>query len=88
MAPHLGGICVVAPSKLYKNFRWEEDDFLHGDQDYIFSQHVASERCILCYLEDIIVEHMDTTSGQINKYPDYDANKKTLKTIKHEPKHG
>lgn len=85
MAPHLGGICVVAPSKIYKNFKWEEDDFLHGDQDYIFSQHVVSERHLLCYMENIIVEHADTTSFQEKKYPEYEANKKILKTTKYQP---
>ena len=86
-APHLGGLCIAALAELYKNFRWEDDDFLHGDQDYIFSQFAVSSRCILSYLENIIVEHMDTTSGQEEKFPEYLKKRKELKTIRYEPEH-
>lgn len=86
-APHLGGICIVAPAELYKGFRWEEDDFLHGDQDYVFSQYVISKQCMLGYMENIIVEHTDSTIGQIKKYPDYFKEQKELKQMKYEPKH-
>ena len=84
LAPHLGGICEVAPAKIYKNFRWEDKDFLHGDQDYVFSQYAVNNGFILAYHENIIVEHIDSTSGQANKYPEYEEAKKKLKTTKNE----
>ena len=82
VALHLGGICIAAPAGVYKNFRWEEDDFLHGDQDYVFSQYAISRQYILGYLENIIVEHMDTTAGQEKKFPNYFNEQKELKTLR------
>lgn len=84
LAPHLGGICIAAPSQIYEKFRWEEDDFLHGEQDYVFSQYAVSQNYVLAYLENIICEHTDTTSGQEIKYPEYFKNKVRLKQTRYE----
>jgi glycosyltransferase involved in cell wall biosynthesis len=86
LAPHIGGICCAAPAFIYKHFRWEEDDFLHGDQDYTFSQYAIKYQYILAYLENVIVEHMDFTSFQAKAHPEYEAKKEKLKTTKYEPK--
>jgi len=83
VVPHLGGICVAAPAEIYKDFRWEENDFLHGEQDYIFSQYARKQGYLLAYDENIIVEHMDTTWGQEKKYPDYFKKREYLKTTKY-----
>lgn len=61
---HLGGACIAAPLEVYKGFRWLENDFLHGEQDWVFSQEVMKQGRILMYLENVRVEHMfDTSSG-------------------------
>ena len=83
-APHIGGICIAANSKLYKDFRWDDKDFLHGEQDYIFSTYALKQGYILCYMENSIVEHMDTTAGQEKKYPDYEAERPFRKQTKYE----
>ena len=83
-APHLGGICIVAPKEVYKDFRWEEDDFLHGEQDYIFSQYALSQGHMLTYLENHIVEHMEGTSVQEKRYPEYFEQRKKLKMTRYE----
>lgn len=83
-APHLGGICCAALSEIYKDFRWEEKDFFHGEQDYVFSQYATKQGFLLAYMENIIVEHIDTTSGQEEQYPEYFKEKVSLKTMRYE----
>jgi len=84
LAPHLGGICIASPGTTYKDFRWEDDDFLHGDQDFVFSQYAISNQYMLAYMENVIVEHMDSSWGQEKKYPEYTARRKDLKLTKYE----
>jgi len=86
LAPHLGGICCAAPSEIYRDFRWDENDFLHGEQDYIFSQYAIRQGYILAYDENIIVEHIEGTARQEERYPEYFAQRKELKTTKYEKK--
>lgn len=59
---HIGGLCVAAPAEAYEGFRWDDDDFLHGEQDFIFSQEMRMRGYILIYLENIKVEHLFNTS--------------------------
>ena len=86
LAPHLGGICCVASAKIYKDFRWNEDDFLHGDQDYIFSQYAVKNGYMLAYLENMIVEHQEGVDSQIKKYPKYFEARKKQKITRYQPK--
>jgi glycosyltransferase involved in cell wall biosynthesis len=86
LTTHLGGLCIAAPYKVYQGFRWEEEDFLHSSQDYIFSQHCLKQRYALAYLENIRVMHMDTTVGQQEKYPEYFEKRMKEKTIRYEKK--
>lgn len=86
LASHLGGICVAAPKGAYEDFRWEDRDFLHGEQDYVFSQYALKKKHLLCYMENVIVEHMDTTVGQEKQYPDYFKEQTKRKQTKHVPK--
>jgi len=60
---HLGGACIAAPVEVYKSFRWEENDFYHGEQDWIFSQGVSKSGRVLAYLENAKVEHKFDTSS-------------------------
>lgn len=71
MTKHLGGICVFAPRRAYQDFRFDETDTLHGTQDSDFSRHALRHGYRLAYVEDLEVEHMDGTRGQVVKYPDY-----------------
>lgn len=80
---HLGGICCAAPKEVYANFRWKEEDFLHGMQDTIFSQYCNKVGYGLAYLENIRVMHIDSTYGQHAKYPDYFQRRKEEKVTKY-----
>ena len=64
---HLGGICIAAHKMWYENFRWDEADFLHGEQDLIFSHSVMKARGMLVYEENIKVEHMDNSRHNLKE---------------------
>jgi glycosyltransferase involved in cell wall biosynthesis len=65
---HLGGITIATDADAYKGFRWEEDDFLHSEQDFIFSQHLRKRGYVLAYLEEYAVEHLGVRGYQDKKY--------------------
>lgn len=81
---HLGGICVFADAKAYKDFRWDEDSFLHGAQDLEFSQHLLEKGFQPCYLENYFASHYEGTEGQEKAYPEYFERRKKEKTMKRE----
>jgi GT2 family glycosyltransferase len=76
---HLSGICAFIDAKAYNNFRWT-DKFLHGQQDGEAS--AAFNR--LGYMPMIMprhrIQHMDTTVGQKERYPEYFERRKHEKT--------
>lgn len=74
----LGGICTIAPAYLFKTFRFTEKG-----KPYIWG--AMAELCeksgLPCgYVEDVSVEHMDTTDGQEAKYPKYFIKRKEERT--------
>jgi len=83
-AAHIGGLFIAAPAKAYQGFRWNEDDFLHGQQDVEFSKHCVKQKYQLLYMEQYIVEHMDTEIGQMKKFPEYFEKRKEEKTVKYQ----
>jgi len=80
---HLGGICVAAPKEAYENFRWKEDDFLHGMQDSIFSRYCVESGFVMAYVENIRAMHIDSTTGQKAKFKDYFERRKEEKITKY-----
>lgn len=71
LTTHIGGISVLAPASIYKNFRFNEKDYMSGQQDVSFSAYASQNGYAIAYVEDIKIEHMDTTKGQETKYPEY-----------------
>lgn len=71
MVKHLGGICIVAPSKIYERFKFPVNGSLHGQDDINFSFYSQKKGYLMGYTENIEVAHADSTSGQIKKYPAY-----------------
>lgn len=80
---HIGGIFAAAPAEVYKDFRWEEKDFLHGEQDYIFSQWCVKNKYVLAYYENLRVRHIDSTEGQKKRYPKYFERRKEEKVTRY-----
>ena len=70
-AEHMGGIFRAVPTKVFKNWRWPENDFKHGIQDLAFSQYAISSGYQLQYLDDFRAGHIDSTYEQDKKYPEY-----------------
>lgn len=80
MTQHLGGICHFVDARAYKNFRWNENQPLHGVQDLEFSQVLARTGYQMGYLENYYAEHIDGTDGQLERYPEYFERRKEEKT--------
>lgn len=81
LANHLGGLFHVAPSNAYDTWRWDEADPKHGLQDLLFSQHLAKCGFGMAYVEDIRVEHFESTDGQQKRFPEYFEKRKEEKEV-------
>lgn len=71
---HVGGFARFAPAKFLKSCKLNSDliQGISGSEDGQFSQYCLKNNIDMAYLENgLIVEHMDSTLGQIVKYPDY-----------------
>lgn len=83
MTRHLGGICHFVSAKAYDNFRWPEDEQLHGMQDVEFSQHLLKEGYQMGYLENYFVSHgPQGTEQQYKDYPEYFERRKQEKVMR------
>ena len=85
MTRHLGGILQFVSAKAYDEFRWPEDEFLHGVQDMEFSQWLNYHGYSMGYLENYFVSHGPVgADGQKKDYPDYFEKRKVEKTVRYE----
>lgn len=86
MTKHLGGILHFVSADAYSDFRWDEEDFLHGHQDLEFSNYLMFNGYQQAYLENYFIEHINTTEGQHKDYPYYFERRKAEKTTRYETK--
>jgi len=75
IVPNLGGIVFGSYLSMYDGFVFPEG--LPGNKDYFLSKSVQQKGFNLFYMEEFTVIHIDGSSGQIRKYPEYF--KRTLK---------
>jgi glycosyltransferase involved in cell wall biosynthesis len=69
IVPNIGGICFASYLDLYNSFKFPKD--LPGNKDYFLCQ-VASRMGYSCfYMEEANVQHLDGSSGQKRKFPEY-----------------
>lgn len=68
--PLIGGIFCFSPNKYYKNFS-SNPAFRVAKGDPEFAAHVWKSGGKMYYVEDLVVEHMDTSEGQVYRYPEY-----------------
>jgi len=68
---HMGNICQIIPMRLFKKFKFKEDTFKHGTQSFQMAGGALQAGYMLAYMENVYVEHIDTTAGQEKKYPKY-----------------
>lgn len=82
---HMGNIVQAMPARFWDDFRLNEKTFKHGTQSHQIAQRALSTGYILAYMENVKVEHMDTTAGQEKKDPEYAELTAKQKTIQYEP---
>ena len=68
---HMGNIVQAFPAKFFDRFRFNEETFKHGTQSFQIAKAAPENGFLLAYLENIYVEHMDTTVGQEKTKPEY-----------------
>jgi len=68
---HIGGMTSIVPAEVYDEFRWPKVAFLRGGNDVLLSSWLNSNSYQMGYLENYQAEHMETTKGQQEKYPEY-----------------
>ena len=78
---HLSGICAFIDAEAYRNFRWK-DQFYHGIQDLEASKAFIARGYMPMIVPRHRIRHMDGTTGQQEKYPDYFKRRKKEKTTK------
>ena len=71
LVPHIGGMVSMVPAEVYDKFRWPNVSFMHGGNDVLLSSWLNSNQYLIAYLENYRAEHMESTSVQKEKYPDY-----------------
>jgi len=67
---HVGGIFCVRPAAL-AHYRYPEDLPLASGQDSHFSGWAHKQGAFVGYIEDLVVNHYETTNGQARRYPEY-----------------
>lgn len=84
---HIGGIVHFADARAYKDFRWSENDVLHGAQDLELSNYLRSKGYLHAYLENYYCSHGESgTEAQKLQYPSYFERRKIEKTKPYEGK--
>lgn len=68
---HIGGIFLCLNAPLFLSYRYPLNIPLASGDDSSISDWVYTQRLIVGYIENLVVHHMDTTDGQVEKYPEY-----------------
>lgn len=74
MVHHMGGFARFAPRSLFDNFKFENDLIpgISGTEDGQLSSYCVTNNIEMFYLENgLVVEHNDSSLGQILRYPEY-----------------
>ena len=67
----VGGLFHCVPVDIYKQYRYPDDYALAKGQDDHFCNWVKANGAEVGYIEDLVVEHYETTDGQAKRYPEY-----------------
>lgn len=86
MVPHVGGICTMAPAKIYRSFRWPASAFKQGGNDVLFSSYVGKLGYQMAYMENYKLSHGISTLQQERDFPEYNLNKDMLRHERYVPK--
>jgi GT2 family glycosyltransferase len=67
----VGGLFHIAPARLYQQYRYPEELPKGRGQDVHFCDWVRDRGGQVGYLEDLLVNHYESTNRQWRRYPDY-----------------
>lgn len=68
---HIGGIVHMAKADLHLSHLYSPNMTMAMDQDTTLSRHALRQYYLIGYLENVQVKHMDSTEGQVKRYPEY-----------------
>lgn len=68
--PIVGGLFHIVPGKIYEQYRYPALNLARG-QDDDFCEWARQKHLQVCYVEELYVEHQETTDGQAQRYPEY-----------------
>ena len=72
----VGGRFMVVPAEIYKTYRFPDTIPLARGADSALSHWHYKRSGRLGYIEDLVVNHYETTDGQARRYPEYFARKR------------
>lgn len=67
----VGGLFHCVPAEVYNFYRYPEALPLAKGQDDHFCNWAKEKGCQVGYIEDLFVQHYETTDGQAKRYPSY-----------------
>lgn len=82
---HIGGIFLVAPTKVYRRFRAPEDRPLARGFDGSICNWMRRRRGLIGYIEELVVNHFDYPA-QKQRFPDYWRRKMSEQVTPYRPK--
>ncbi len=73
LTPFIGGICMIAHSRAWyeDSGGWEFPVPKHSGGDRSFCMKLELAGYKFGYKEDVIIKHIESTAGQLEKYPKY-----------------
>ena len=80
--PFIGGICMIGLRRAWTKDSddWEFPAPKHAGGDKAFCQKLSLSGYKFGYVEDVIIKHIDTTTGQYERYPEYFKKRRTERT--------
>lgn len=68
---HIGGLFSWCNANLYLQYTYPDNLPLASGDDSAFAYWVYQKKYIVGYVEDLVVNHFETTEGQFQRYPEY-----------------
>jgi glycosyltransferase involved in cell wall biosynthesis len=68
---HIGGLFAWCNADLYLQYTYPDNLPLARGDDSAFAYWVYQQKLVVGYVEDLVVNHYETTAGQAERYPDY-----------------
>lgn len=67
----IGGIFRIIPASIHKNIRFPINLPKASGTDSFISKYLLDRKIPIGYIENLFIQHFETTSGQVKRFPDY-----------------